>query len=488
MTGSSTAAPGRRWLLLAFVAVAQLMVVLDATVVNIALPAAQHALGFSDAARQWVVTAYALAFGSLLLVGGRLADRIGRKRSFLIGLVGFAAASAVGGAAASFGLLVGARALQGVFGAILAPSALSTLVTTFTDPRERGKAFGIFATVAVSGGAVGLIVGGVLTEYASWRWVMYVNVAFAAIAIVGVSVVMPSVHRRHGPRLDLIGTVLASVGLLAVVFGFSRAQTDGWGSPWCYLSLALGALLLIGFVRSQRRIAQPLLPLHIPGERTRGAAYASVALSMMAVFGLFLFLTYYLQQVKEFSPLVCGVAFLPMVGCIIAMSNLSSLYLLPRLGPRRLIPLGMLCGALGMTWLSTITPDTSYARVVLPAIMLIGAGMGSIVAPSINIATTGVAPADAGVASALVNTSQQIGGSIGTAVLSTIAASATAGFVGSRVAAATHGYATAFAVCAIIYGVGAVMGVTVMRSRPRRPPVAMLEAQSESAVAEAASR
>ena len=465
----------RRWLLMVFVALAQLMVVLDATVVNIALPAAQRGLHFDDASRQWVVTAYALAFGSLLLVGGRIGDRIGRKRSFIIGLAGFAAASALGGAAGSFGVLVAARALQGVFGAVLAPSVLSTLVTTFTDPRERSKAFGIFGTVAVSGGAVGLILGGILTEYASWRWCMYVNVVFAAVAIVGVVLCMPKVESPHRPHIDVIGTVLASAGLLGIVFGFSRAETNGWGSPSSYLSLIIGVLLIIGFVQSQRRLKEPLLPLRIPADRTRGAAYASVGLAMMAVFGLFLFLTYYLQQVKGFSPLISGLAFLPMVACIMVMSNLSSLYLLPRFGPRRLIPLGMLSGAIGMTGLTTLAPNSNYAAVVLPSIMFIGLGMGSIVAPAINVATSNVAPADAGVASALVNTSQQVGGSIGTAVLSTIAASAAAGYGGSPVAAATHGYATAFAVSATIYVVGAIVAFTVMPSRPvQRETVVMI--------------
>ena len=468
---TSTAAPAssradRRWTLMFFVAIAQLMVVLDATIVNIALPSAQADLGFSDAARQWVVTAYALAFGSLLLLGGRLADRYGRKRTFLIGLIGFAVSSALGGAAGSIGVLIAARALQGMFGALLAPSVLSTLATTFTDPRERNRAFGIFGTVAVSGGAVGLILGGILTEYVSWRWCMFVNIGFALIAVVGVSLFMPSVKGQKN-HIDLIGAALASSGLFAVVFGFSRAETDGWGSPLCYGFLVAGGLLLLAFVLSQRTIAHPLLPLRIPGDRTRGGAYASVLLAMMGIFGLFLFLTYYLQEVKGFSPVMSGLAFLPMVACIILMSNTSSLYLLPRLGPRRLIPAGMALGCLGMVGLSRLEPGSSYAAHVLPFIMLLGLGMGSVVAPSINVATRGVNPADAGVAGALVNTSQQVGGSIGTAVLSTIVASATAGYHGSPLAAATHGYATAFASAAIIFGVGAVLAFLIVPSEPR---------------------
>lgn len=463
------AATDKRWLLMAFVAVAQLMVVLDATIVNIALPDAQRDLGFTDASRQWIITAYALAFGSLLLVGGRLGDRIGRRNAVIIGLIGFALASALGGAASSFGVLVAARALQGAFGAILAPAVLSTLVTTFTDPKERGKAFGIFGTVAVSGSAVGLILGGVLTEYVSWRWCMYVNVAFAVVAVIGLLAYMPSAKSEHRPHIDLVGTVLASVALFGVVFGFSRAETEGWASASSWGSLAVGGLLLLAFVFSQRKLASPLLPLHIPADRARGGAYLSVLLAMMAMFGLFLFLTFYLQLVKGFSPVLCGLAFLPMVACIILMSNLSSRALLPRVGPRRLIPVGMLSGAAGMVWLSQLTPTSGYASGVLPAIMLIGLGMGSIVAPSMNTATIGVEPKDAGVAAALVNTSQQVGGSIGTAVLSTIAASAAATAGGSALGAATTGYATAFAVSAGVYLLGALLAVTLLPRRAATP-------------------
>jgi MFS family permease len=343
---------------------------------------------------------------------------------------------------------------------------LSTLATTFTDVRERGKAFGIFGTVAVSGGAVGLILGGILTEYASWRWCMFVNIAFALVAVIGVTLYMPSV-RGQRTHIDLVGAALASSGLFAIVFGFSRAETDGWGSPLCYGFLAIGALLLVAFVLSQRVITHPLLPLRIPGDRTRGAAYSSVLLAMMGMFGLFLFLTYYLQLSKGFSPVKSGLAFLPMVACIILMSNMSSLFLLPRLGPRRLIPAGMTLGCLGMVGLSRIEPGSGYAIHVLPFIMLIGLGMGSVVAPSMNVATRGVNPADAGIAGALVNTSQQIGGSIGTAVLSTVVASAAAGYHGSPIAAATHGYAIAFGVAAVIFATGAALALLVMPSEPR---------------------
>ncbi len=468
MTSTTPAAShhDRRWVLMAFVAIAQLMVVLDATIVNIALPSAQADLGFADSDRQWIITAYSLAFGSLLLLGGRLADLFGRKQTFIAGLIGFAAASVLGGAAGSFGMLVVSRVLQGAFGAILAPAALSTLVTTFTSPRDRGKAFGIFGTVAVSGGAVGLILGGILTEYVSWRWCLYVNVVFAVVAVIGVATFMPRERSPERPHIDVLGALLASSGLFALVFGFSRAEAHGWGAPSAVASLVTGVVLLLAFIAWQRRAPYPLLPLRIPANRTRGAAYISVGLAMAGAFGLFLFLTYYLQTVKGFSPVICGVAFLPMVGCIVVMSNASSLYLLPKFGPRRIIPIGMTFGAIGMLNLTRIDPSSSYAGVVLPSLILIGVGMGSVIAPSMNTATVGVEPADAGVASALVNTMQQVGGSIGTAVLSTVVAAATADYLGSHpadpLAAATHGYSTAFAVAAAVYAVGAIVAVTLL--------------------------
>src|SRR5690349_17625827 len=280
-----------RWLILVIVAVAQLMVVLDATVVNIALPSAQHALGFPNGDRQWVVTAYSLAFGSLLLLGGRLGDMFSRKWVFITGLAGFALSSALGGAAVSFGMLVAARALQGAFGAILAPAALGTLVSTFRDPRERGRAFGVFGSVAGGGGAVGLILGGVLTQYLSWRYTLYVNLIFAAVAVAGAAIWMRTAAPASRPKLDWIGTVLASAGLFALVFGFSRAETAGWTATLTVGSLIAGVVLLAGFVLAERWVAHPLLPLRVVTDRTRSGAYVSVMVTGIAIFGVFLFLT-----------------------------------------------------------------------------------------------------------------------------------------------------------------------------------------------------
>src|SRR5712691_294609 len=471
---AAPADPDRRWLVLLVVAIAQLMVVLDATIVNIALPSAQQALGFSNGDRQCVVTAYALSFGSLLLVGGRLGDMFSRKWVFITGLVGFAVASAIGGAAGSFVILVTARALQGVFGALLAPSALGTLVSTFRDPLERGRAFGVFGSVAVGGGAVGLILGGVLTQYLSWRWCLYVNLAFAALAVAGALAYIRSSRPAARPRMDWPGAVLACAGLFLIVFGFSRAETAGWTAALTIGSLAGGVVLLAGFVLAEQRSSHPLLPLRVILDRTRGGSYVAVGISGIAIFGTFLFLTYYLQLITLESPLTTGLLFLPMIGCILISSNLASIVGLARFGPRILIAAGMLLGAGGMAYLTQVTVTSSYAGAVLPALLILGLGFGMIFAPAINTATAGVRREDSGVASALVNTMQQVGGSIGTSALSTIALTATAGYLVTHHAgplapaiAATHGYTIAFAVSAALLGLGFILAIVLLPSKHR---------------------
>jgi EmrB/QacA subfamily drug resistance transporter len=463
----------RRWLVLVVVAIAQLMVVLDATIVNIALPSAQRALAFPNSDRQWVVTAYALAFGSLLLVGGRLGDMFSRKWIFITGLIGFAVASAIGGAAGSFEVLVAARALQGAFGAILAPSALGTLVSTFRDPRERGRAFGVFGSVAAGGGAVGLILGGLLTQYLSWRWCLYVNLIFAIIAVAGALAYIRSTRPAQRPGMDWPGTVLACAGLFLIVFGFSHAETAGWTSALTIGSLVLGPVLLASFVLVERRSRHPLLPLRVIVDRTRGGSYLAVAVSGVAIFGTFLFLTYYLQEVRGYSPLTTGLLFLPMIACILVTSNLASIVGLPRFGPRALIAGGMLLGAAGMAYLTQVTVTSSYAGAVLPALIILGLGFGMIFAPAINTATFGVSRGDSGVASALVNTMQQVGGSIGTSALSTVALTAAASYLAGHhtsplapAIAATHGYTEAFTISAALLGAGSV--ITKLLLLPKR--------------------
>jgi EmrB/QacA subfamily drug resistance transporter len=460
----------KRWLILAVIGIAQLMVVLDATIVNIALPSAQHALGFSNDSRQWIITAYALAFGSLLLLGGRLGDLFGRKWTFIVGLAGFAAASAIGGFANSFGVLVAARALQGVFGAVLAPSALSLLATTFTRPDERGKAFGVFGAIAGSGAAAGLLLGGVLTEWLTWRWCLFVNLIFAAVAIAGALVLLVNQPHPQRPRLDIPGTIAASLGFFGLVYGFSHAETTSWGDGVTLAALAAGAALLIVFVAIERRVAHPLLPLRVVLDRNRAGAYLAVFVSGIAMFGVFLFLTYYLQQVLGFTPIQAGLGFLPMTGAIMTTATTANTVLLPRIGPRRLTTAGMLLAAVAMLYLTGLSASATYAAAVLPALLVAGVGFGLIFAPSFQGATFGVAPSDAGVASATVNTAQQVGGSIGTALLSTLAASASSSFAASHAPssalaaqAAVHGYTVAFWWSAGIFLVGALVCGALLR-------------------------
>src|SRR4051794_30648007 len=437
----------KRWLILAIVGIAQLMVVLDATIVNIALPSAQHDLGFSNDSRQWVVTAYALAFGSLLLLGGRIGDLFGRKRAFIFGLFGFAGASAIGGMADSFDMLIAARALQGAFGALLAPAALSILTTTFSNTPERGKAFGVYGAIAGGGGAVGLLLGGILTEYLSWRWCMLVNLGFAIPAAIGAFVILREQRSASSARIDVPGTLAAIGGLFGIVYGFSSAAMNGWGDVQTVASLAAGVAFLAAFVAIELRVKQPLLPMRVVADRTRAGSFVAVLSAGAGMFGVFLFLTYYLQETLGFSPVETGLAFLPMVAVLVVTSGVVNTKIIGRTGPRPLVPTGMLLAVVGMLYLTGITPTSSYAVAVLPALLVLGAGFGLIMAPSMSSATLGVRPSDTGIAAALVNTSQQIGGSIGTAVLSTVAATAVTSFAtehapaGSQVMAeaAVHG-------------------------------------------------
>ncbi len=352
-----TNANPRRWTALIFICLAQLMVVLDVTIVNIALPSAQQDLGASDASRQWVITAYTLAFGSLLLLGGRIADYTGRKRAFLVGLAGFALASALGGAATTFGMLLGARALQGAFGALLAPAALSLLAVNFTDPDERAKAFGIFGAIAAGGGAVGLLLGGLLTEYLDWRWCLYVNVAFAIVAGIGAQLLVRDSRSSGRARFDIPGVVLVTSAVLAVVYGCSEAESHGWSSTEVVGLLVLGAVLLVGFVIVESRVAQPLLPLRVVLDRTRGSAYIAVGLSMIGMFGMFLFFTYQMQIVMHYSPVLTGVAFLPMTGAILVSAGGIASRLIAKVPPRALMVPGLLIAAAGLFWASHLEAE-----------------------------------------------------------------------------------------------------------------------------------
>lgn len=465
-------APSRRWWTLIVVGLAQLMVVLDSTVVNIALPSAQADLGFSNGDRQWIVTAYSLAFGSLLLLGGRLSDLIGRKRTFIIGLIGFAAASALGGAADSFGMLVGARALQGAFGALLAPTALAVLTTTFTIPKERAKAFGVFGAIAGAGGAVGLLLGGYLTENFDWRWNLYINVVIAVVAIIGATIFVSHVARTGPrPKLDIPGTALVSGALFGLVYGFSNAETDGWDSILTWGTLSVATILLVAFVLWQRKAAHPLLPLAIVLDRNRAAAYISILIAGAGMFGIFLFVTYYLQTSLFYSPMQTGVSFLPMIIMLVLAAQLSTNIFVPRFGPKVLVPIGMSLGAIGMVYLTHLDLNSVYLFDVLPPLMLVGLAMGTIMPASMQTATLGVDGQFAGVASAMVNTSQQVGGSIGTALLNTLAATTATNYVAANLPvtaqvaaqAAVQSYATAYWWGAGFFVVGAVVAAFLFR-------------------------
>src|ERR1700737_2405502 len=454
----------RRWLALAFIALAQLMAALDATIVSIALPWAQRDLGASDAQRQWVITAYTLAFAGLLLVGGRIADTIGRRRTFVIGLAGFALASAIGGSAGSFLVLLGARAAQGAFAALLAPTALSLLAVTFTQPHERARAFALYGAIAGSGAALGLMVCGVLTQYSGWRWCLYVNIPIALGAAVGGFRVLRGGVGRPGAPLDLPGVVFVTAGLVALVYGCTQAVSSGWRSVTVVGLLVASAVLLFAFVFPGARTGAPLLPLHIVLDRNRGGAYLAAAFAIAGMFGAFLFLTYYLQVVLRYSPLQAGLAFLPLTLASQAGSWGIASVLMPRIPARWIMSPGALTAAAGMLILTQIQVDSGYLTHVLPAEILLGIGIACVMAPAFNIGTRGVDPRQAGVAAATVNAATQIGASLGTALLNTIAASATATYLagfhpsaGLINQALVHGYAVASAWAVGVLALGAII-------------------------------
>ncbi len=465
----------RRWWALVAVSITQLMVALDVTVINIALPRAQVDLNFSSANRQWLITAYALAFGSLMFLGGRLSDLWGRRTALVIGLVGFSVASAVGGAATSFAVLVSARAFQGVFGALLAPAALAVVTVTFREPKERARAFAIFGAVGGSGAAIGLLLGGALTQWASWRWCLTINLFFAVVSLIGVVMFVEGGRVERVIHLDLVGSVLASSSLFALVFGLARAVSTGWGNVDTWLSLAVGGTLLVFFVIWQSHSKNPLLPLRIVTNRTRGGSLIALFVTSMGIFGISLFLAYYLQNTLGYSPLKTGILFLPLVGALAFSASLASARLLDLVGPRPLVPVGMLLGMMGMILFTRLPAHADYLGHVLPGLVVTGMGLGLIFAPSTASATAGIEARDAGAASAMVNTSQQIGGSVGTALLNTIAVITTrrVGCVTApghlvchvNVTAATiHGYTVAFWWAAGFFGVGALVSFFMLES------------------------
>jgi EmrB/QacA subfamily drug resistance transporter len=453
-----------RWRTLFIVGISQLMLVLDSSIMNIALPHAKIALKISDANQQWVVTAYTLAFGSLLLLGGRVGDFMGRKKVLIWSLLGFAGASAFGGLAANQTELFAARALQGVFGAALAPAALAIISVTFTEPKERAKAFGAMGAISAGGAAIGLIVGGILTQYFSWRWCLGVNLP---IAIFAALLATKFVHESQAPgdrSYDIPGVIAATVGLFSLVYGFTRAATHGWSNSLTLILFALALVFLLTFVAIELKAPNPMMPLRVVTDRNRGGSYLGSMFVGAGMFSMFLFLGLYLQVILGYSPLKSGVAFLPFTVGIVVFAGIAS-QLLPKIGPKPLMIPGLLCAAFGLILLTRITPTTSYTSHILPSLLIISSGMALVFIPLSTTSLHNVGTHDAGVASALVNTSQQIGGSLGTALLNTIAATSAAGFVKTHMslgaalkpASMTHGFTSAFVVGAILMLIGAVV-------------------------------
>jgi len=465
-----------RWRALGVIAIAQLMVILDASIVNLALPSAKVALKISDTNQQWIITAYTLTFGGLLLLGGRIADYVGRKRAFIIGLIGFATASALGGLAPNQGFLFGARGLQGAFAALLAPAALSLITVTFHEPRERAKAFGVYGAISGGGAAIGLLLGGVLTEYLSWRWCLLVN---APIALAALLMAIPWVHESKAAgdtRYDVAGAVTATLGLVSLVYGFTKAAPKGlqdtahWTEPATVFYLGAAAILLTAFFTIENRVSNPLLPMRVLLDRNRGASYLVSLITGIGLFAMFLFLGLYLQVILRYSPVKAGFAFLPFSVGIILGAGIAA-QLLPRVGPKPLIVPGLIAGSVGLLMLTRLTPDSEYASHVLAPMIIISLGMAFVFIPVASTALHGISHHDAGVASAMINTSQQVGGSLGTALLNTIAVTASAAYLTEHTAqgrsadfaALTEGYTRAFAAGAGFLFVAALVAMFMLK-------------------------
>ena len=467
MPSTAPSADPLRWRTLLVVGITQLMVVLDGSIVNIALPSMQVDLGISDADRQWVITAYTLTFGGLLLLGGRIADFQGRKRMLIVGLIGFAGASFLGGISQNAGMLYAARGLQGVFGALLAPAALAIITVTFTDSRERAKAFGVFGAIAGSGAAIGLVLGGILTEYVSWHWVLLVNVP---IAVAAVLLAVPYVRESRATgntRYDVPGAVTATAGLVSLVYGITQAESQGWNGTPTLGFMGVGLLLLVVFLVIESRSTHPLLPLRILENRNRGGAYLASFFVGVGLFAMFLFVTYFFQGILGYTPLVAGLLFLPFSAGVILSAGLAS-KLLPMFGPRWVTFGGFALAILGMALLVRLAPSSTYVPDVLPSLLLMSVGMGLIFVPLSAVSLFAIGNHDAGVASAVLNTSQQIGGSIGIAFLNTVATSTTVAFVAEQQLPAptpdalVAGFTRGFAWGAAILVVAAVVWVVLV--------------------------
>jgi EmrB/QacA subfamily drug resistance transporter len=457
---------------------AQLMIVLDATIVNIALPHIKTALGFSNTSLAWVLNAYTLAFGGLLLLGGRTGDLFGRRRMFITGIVLFAVASLAGGLAANSGMLLAARVLQGIGGAIASPTALSLITTTFEEGPARNRAFGVYASASGAGAAVGLILGGLLTTV-SWRLVLFVNVPIGLLLAIATPFVLPESERNPG-RLDLPGAITSTVGVSSLVYGFIHAATEGWGDAVTLLSFALAIVFLALFVFIESRTPQPLMPLRLFADRNRTGSYIVMLAVGAALFSMFFFLTQFVQEILGYSPLKAGFAFVPVTIVIVIVAQIASRVIV-RTGPQPLIIIGSVCMGVALLWLSRITADSGYVTLVLPCMVILAMGLGLLFVPVTLTAVAGVQRSDAGIASAMLNVTQQIGGTIGLAALVTVASTGIRNEIAAQVShhpgspvptpaeglhALARGWGLAFEAAVVFAVIALIAAIVGIRVRP----------------------
>jgi EmrB/QacA subfamily drug resistance transporter len=457
---------------LALVAVAQFMVVLDATVVNVALPTIQTSLGFSEQSLSWVLNAYTLIFGGFLLLGGRAADRLGRRRLFMAGIAVFSGASLICGVSQSEGMLLVARGLQGLGGAMVSPAALSIILTTFAEGHERNRALAVWGAIAGAGGAVGLLLGGVIVEALSWRWVFFINVPIGAAVLALAPRIVPESRSEAAASggYDAEGAIAITLGSMALVFTLIKANSWGWTAGRTLAGFAVAILLIAAFLFIERRSENPLVPLRIFSNRSLAASDATMLVVAAALFGVFFFCTLYFQQVLGYNALKTGVAYLPWTLSTITASTLSS-RLVDRFTPKPVLVTGLVVATVGFFLLSRVSGHGDYASHVLPAMIVLGSGFGMVFVPITISATSGVAPGDSGLASGLLNTTQQVGGSLGLAILSSVSTArvTNALHAGSPLPVAlTHGFKGAFLVAAALCIVGVVVAVALLPSRRRK--------------------
>ena len=479
---------GHRGVALAILLCAQLMVILDATVVNIALPEIQHGLHFSSTSLAWVLNGYMLTFGGLLLLGGRAGDILGRRRMFLIGVCLFTLASLAGGLAASSGLLLAARAVQGVGGALASPAVLALMVGSFPEGRERIRALAIYTGVITGGASLGLVLGGVITEWLSWRWVLFINVPIGLIALAAAPRFVAETPRQPG-RFDVAGALTSTLGMVSLVYAFIRAAASGWGDGLAVTAFALAGVLLAAFLLIERRAPQPITPLRLFADLSRSGSYVA-RLLVAGMFGMFFFLTQFLQDVLGFSPLRAGIAFLPMTAMLFGVSR-GAPRLMGRVGPKALMIAGMVPAIAGMAWLSRVSPATGYWTGVIGPMLLLGGGLGTVFVPLTTAALAGVRPADSGAAASMVNVMQQVGGALGLAVLVAVYGTARRDAARHPLAGATpvlqahtalaHGMAMAFLLAAVFDAVSLIVIIALIRTRaPMDAPPRAAEAEEEA--------